>query len=251
MDLELTGRVAFVTGGSRGIGAATARLLGREGARVALSYCSDRAPAEAVADDIRRHGGEVCVTRLDLHAPESIQNAAAEVISRWGGIDILVNNAVDWVSIPLGPFEQAPASRWQPLLRANIEGAFVAAQSVVPSMRAGHWGRIVNVSSVAAVDGMPGFAWYGAAKAALHGLTQTLAKELGPDGVLVNTVMVGATLTDRVARLPAARLERLRRTLPTRRLPSPDDVAATIVFLSSAANRAITGEIVRSSGGRR
>ena len=254
MDLGLSGRVALVTGGSRGIGAATARLFGLEGARVALSYCSNRDAAESVADDIRRRGGEACVTRLDLRDADSIRGAADAVTARWGGIDILVNNAVDFVSMPdapLGAFEKASACDWQSLLRTNIEGTYVAVQSAVPSMRSGGWGRIVNVSSVAATDGMPGFAWYGAAKAALHGLTRTLAKELGPAGVLVNCVMAGPTLTDRVVQhMPASRLERLGRALPIRRLPCPEDMATTIVFLCSAANRTITGEIVRASGGR-
>ncbi len=254
MDLGLGGRVALVTGGSRGIGAATARLLGLEGARVAVSYCSNVSAAGAVAEDIRRGGGEACVTRLDLRAADSIRAAADDLVSRWGGIDVLVNSAVAWVPIRdanPGPFERTPDEGWRPLLRANIEGTYVAVQSVLASMRSRGWGRIVIVSSVAAVDGMPGFAWYGAAKSALHGLTRTLAKELGPAGVLVNTVMAGPTRTEGVVQhMPVAWLERLGRALPLRRVPSPEDVAATIVFLSSAANRTMTGEIVRASGGR-
>jgi 3-oxoacyl-[acyl-carrier protein] reductase len=148
-------------------------------------------------------------------------------------------------------FEEVPRPEWQRLMRTNIEGVYSVIQAVLPAMRAQAWGRIVNVSSVAAEDGMPGFAWYSTSKAALHGLTRTLARELGPAGVLVNAVMPGGTLTSSVIeQVPAAALALQARQLPTRKLPRPEDVASTIVFLASAANTTMTGEIVRASGGR-
>jgi 3-oxoacyl-[acyl-carrier protein] reductase len=183
-----------------------------------------------------------------------MRSIASDAAARWGRLDALVNNAVDWVPAAeawRGPFEACPDDHWRPLMRANSEGPFVAIQSVLPFMRQQSWGRIVNVSSVAAVDGMTGFGWYSAAKAALHGLTQTLARDLGPAGILVNVVVPGATATERVTQnLGERTLARHAAALPIRRLPDPDDVAALVVFLASAANKAITGEVVRASGGR-
>lgn len=254
MDLGLAGRVVIVTGAGRGIGKATARRFAAEGARVIITYRNDRSSAEEVADLIADEGGEAAVAFFDLHDPSTMRSIASDALGRWGRIDALVNNAVDWVPLSeawQGPFEACPEDHWRPLMRANSEGPFVAIQSVIPFMRQQAWGRIVNVSSVAAVDGMAGFGWYSAAKAALHGLTQTLARDLGPSGILVNVVVPGATATERVtANLGERLLARQAAVLPTRRLPDPDDVAALVVFLASAANRAITGEVVRASGGR-
>jgi 3-oxoacyl-[acyl-carrier protein] reductase len=253
MDLGLAERVALVTGSSRGIGRATAELFGREGARVVVTYPHHRDRADAVVAAIRDAGGDACVVFFDLGSHESIRAAAEAVLARWGRIDILVNNAVAWgqrAPDQAPAFEHLPADEWRPLLRANVEGAFAAVQAVVPTMRERRWGRIVNVSSGVAVDGLPGAGWYAAAKAALHGLTRTLAKELGPAGILTNVVMPGLTLTERNAeRLPAAVREQLARASPIRRLLPPEEVAPTIVFLCSAANAAVTGEVVRASGG--
>ena len=186
MDLGLTGRAALVTGGSRGIGAATAILLVGEGAQVAITYRTNRCAAESVANTIKRCGGEAAVVRLDLGDQATIRAAADEVGSQWGRIDVLVNNAVDWAPVDVvqpAAFEDAPADAWQPLLRSNIDGTYVVIQAVLPWMRSGRWGRIVTVSSTV-TDGIVNFGWYAAAKAALHGLTRTLAKELGPAGIL-------------------------------------------------------------------
>jgi 3-oxoacyl-[acyl-carrier protein] reductase len=255
MNLGLTGRVVFVTGGSRGIGRATAEMFSEEGARVAMTYRHNRAEAEVVVDALTARGADACVEFVDLGTPESIRAAVAAVLDRWGRLDVLVNNAVEFIPIAAaysGPFEDFPALEWQRLVRVNIESAFAAIQSVLPPMRRGAWGRIVNVSSVAAEDGMPKFAWYSAAKAGLHGLTKTLAKELGPAGILINAVMPGGTLTERVRNnIAEESLRQQAETLPIRRLPTPVDVATAVVFLCSAANTAITGEILRASGGRR
>jgi 3-oxoacyl-[acyl-carrier protein] reductase len=253
MDLKLEDRVALVTGSSRGIGKATAVLFGKEGARVAVTYHDQREQAEAVVEQINGAGSEALAVALDLASIESIHAAARSVLERWGHIDILVNNAVQWGNrLPwnVPPFEELPPEEWRALLRENTEGAYAAIQAVVPSMRERSWGRIVNVSSGVAVDGLPGSGPYAAAKAALHGLTRTLSKELGPTGILVNVVMPGATLTERnVAALPAAVREQMEKASPIRRLLPPEEVVPTIVFLCSAANTAVTGEIIRASGG--
>jgi 3-oxoacyl-[acyl-carrier protein] reductase len=255
MDLGLTGRTAIVTGSSRGIGRATAQLLAAEGARVAVTYRRDRLRAEAVVESIRKHGGDGLAVFFDLASPDSIREATNAVVQRWGRIDVLVNSASQWVQPEreraAGDADRAD-DRWRESLRTNLEGVYCAIRAVVPLMRAKHWGRIVNVSSVAAVDGMVGFAWYAASKAALRGLARTLARELGDSGVLVNNVMPGGTMTSTVFNnLPSGVLMQKARELPTGRLPLAEEVAAVIVFLVSTMNTTVTGEDIRVSGGRR
>jgi 3-oxoacyl-[acyl-carrier protein] reductase len=253
MDLGLKDRVAFVTGSSSGIGRAAAVLFSRERARVAVTFRDRPEKADEVVNEIRRAGGEGLAIHLDLASIESIHAAARTVLERWGHIDILVNNAVYWgdrLPSNMPAFEELPSEEWRAFLRANIDGPYTAIQAVLPYMRARGWGRIVNVSSGIAVDGLPGTGPYAAAKAALHGLTRTLSKELGPAGILVNVVMPGLTLTERItATVPSSVLEKTAQASPIRRLLPPGEVVPTIVYLCSAVNTAVTGEIVRASGG--
>ncbi len=253
MDLGLDGRVVLVTGGSRGIGRAAALAFGREGARVALTFHSDRERAETVVAELRAMGVDAFALPMALDNHESIRTAIATVVDSWSQIDVLVNNAVQWgtrAPWESPSFEEVDPAYWRPLFEVNLEGHYRAIQCVVPGMRKRAWGRIVNVSSGIAADGLPGAGPYGAAKAALHGLTRTLAKELGPIGILTNVVMPGLTLTERNRdRIPAERRDAMARTSPIRRLLTPEEVVLTIVFLGSAANTAIIGEVIRVSGG--
>jgi 3-oxoacyl-[acyl-carrier protein] reductase len=254
MDLGLKDRAVLVTGGSRGIGRATALAFAREGARVAVTYATQRERAERVVADLLGAGaGDAAAFPMTLADPESVRTGIGGVVECFGGVEVLVNNAVSWGDV--GPweaplFEERSPSSWRPVLEANVEGHYHAIQRVLPSMRARSWGRIVNVSSTVAADGLPASGPYSAAKAALHGLTRTLAKELGPAGILVNVVMPGLTLTEtNVDRIPAADLEPIAAATPLRRLLRAEEVAAAIVFVGSGANTALTGEIVRASGG--
>lgn len=255
MNLGLEDRVVVVTGSSRGIGKAAALAFGREAARVVVTYREQRDQAEAVAAQIRGDGGDAFAVALDLGSTASVRAGFAAVMERWGRIDVVINNAVQWGSRPpweAPRFEDVPADEWQPVLRANIEGHYAAIQAAVPAMRERQWGRIVNVSSAVVVDGLPGAGAYASAKAALHGLTRTLSKELGPAGILVNVVMPGLTLTERnragLGQRPEL-LAQLEQASPIRRLLPPEEVVPAIVFLGSAANTAVTGEVVRASGG--
>jgi NAD(P)-dependent dehydrogenase (short-subunit alcohol dehydrogenase family) len=253
MDLGLTGRVAVVTGSSQAIGRAAALLLGAEGARVAVTYHRERDRALAVVDEIGKGGGEAVAAQLDLASTDSVCRAVGAAVERWGQVDVLVNNAVYWGDrapwdVPL--FEELAPKEWRAYFRVNFEGAYGAVQAVLPSMRSRGFGRIVSISSGVAADGLPATAPYGAAKAALHGLTKTLSKELAPVGILVNVVMPSLTRTERmVGQLPARALEMSAQASPLRRLPDPDEVATAIVYLCSGANTTITGEVVRVGGG--
>jgi 3-oxoacyl-[acyl-carrier protein] reductase len=253
MDLGLRGRVALVTGSSQGIGRATAILFAQEGARVAITYRTNRDKAENVAAAVRDLGAEALVVPFDLGSEDSIRGAMAAVVDRWGRVDVLVNNAVQWAPespAPESPFDEQPFEALRAQLRANVEGTFAATHAAVASMRRNHWGRIVTVSSGLAVRGAPGSAAYSAAKSALHGMTRALFTELAPEGILVNVVMAGLTLTERVkASMSPRSLELAGNGSPLRRLPAPEEVASTIVFLASGANTTVNGEIVLSSGG--
>src|SRR4029453_14945956 len=167
MDLGLKDRVAIVTGSSRGIGKAAALLFGQERACVSVTFAEQQEKAEEVVAAIKRGGGEAYAVHLDLTSIDSINGAAADVLKRWGRIDVLVNNAVQWGArrpqeAPL--FEQLPPAEGQAFLRGNTDGPYAAIQAVLPSMRERRWGRIVTVSSGVAVDGLPGAGPYSPAK---------------------------------------------------------------------------------------
>ena len=155
MDLGLSGKVVLVTGGSRGIGRAAARLFAREGAKVAITYRENRERADVVAKEV-----EGLALRFELGAPETIHAAVGVVLAHWGRVDVLVNNAVLWGPWPdeSARFEEVEVADWRALLLANSAGHYAAIQAVVPSMRKQEWGRIVNVSSTVAADGMKGMA---------------------------------------------------------------------------------------------
>jgi NAD(P)-dependent dehydrogenase (short-subunit alcohol dehydrogenase family) len=190
------------------------------------------------------------VLPLELGQVDSCNEAIAAVRDRWGGIDVLVANAVQWpdrAPEDAGGFERMRVERWQTTLRTNLEGTFATVRAALPAMRgrdAG--GRIVLISSGLAEEGMPGGGDYGAAKAGLHGLARSLAWELGREGILVNVVDTGFTLTERnLAHFGDEMRERVAGAVPSRRLSTPEEVARLVVFLGSAANGNISGEIVR------
>jgi 3-oxoacyl-[acyl-carrier protein] reductase len=223
MELGLKHKVAIITGASRGIGRATAVEFAREGAKLVITYNSDRDRAERVADELRSLGTEVAVSYLDLADHDSIHALAQAALDRWGQIDVLVNNAVQWgerAPWEMPAFEKIEAAFWRPLIQANLEGYFAAIQAVLPAMRQRSWGRIVNVSSTIANDGFVGAPHYAAAKAGVHGLTRTLAKEVGPAGILVNVVMPGLTLTEKNPRKSPPR-SCFSLLPPTRPSPAP------------------------------
>jgi NAD(P)-dependent dehydrogenase (short-subunit alcohol dehydrogenase family) len=246
--MELNGRVVLVTGGSSGIGSAIARAYGAEGARVALTYHSGEEAARRTAAEVEAAGGEALVLALDLERIGSADEMVAAVRERWGGVDVLVANAVQWPSRSADErdFEHMRVERWRTTLRTNLEGTFATVRAVLPAMRGRKGGRIVLMSSGLAEEGMAGGGDYGAAKAGLHGLARSLAWELGRDGILVNVIDTGFTLTDRnLGHFSDELRDRVAAAVPSRRLSAPEEVARLVLFLGSAANGNISGEIVR------
>ncbi|WP_350278161.1 SDR family oxidoreductase [Kribbella sp. HUAS MG21] len=253
MDLGFKDVAVLVTGGSSGIGRATAIAYGRESARVAITYNSRKDAAEAVAEEIEQAGGTAYVVPLDLNAPETIAAAVASTVDRWGGLDAVVANAVDW-----GPpdgrterIEDATPEWWTAIVRANLEGNMHLAQQVAPALRRSAHGRLVLVSTDLAERGMGGGAWaYGAAKAGLHGLAASLQHDLGADGVLVNVVLPGITLENGVHRMiPREALDRVTAGFTARHLPDVGELADAILYLTSPRTKAVQGQLLRVTGG--
>lgn len=243
MDLGLQERRVLVTGASGTIGRAIATAFGAEHARVAVAYHNREEPAEQVAADVRAEGGTAVTVRLDLTDTSSVTEAVAATERAFGGIDVLVNNAVSWPE--RGVFGEVPPDHFRASVEANLTGPYMLSQAVVPLMRAAGWGRIVHVSTGLVEDGFPGSSPYTTPKAALHGLTRTMSRELAPAGILTNLVMAGFVPREE---LPPQVLEQATKAAATGRVSEPCEVASLIVFLCSAANTNITGELIRADG---
>jgi 3-oxoacyl-[acyl-carrier protein] reductase len=249
MDLGLRGSTVLVTGGTGGIGKCIARAFAAEGANLAITYSSQPDAAKLLVDELRSTGVDAICAHLDLTDPASVVGVVDSTTAHFGGLDVLVSNAVRWEEWRDYIEDWVPED-WQPTLRANVEGVFQLAQRAAPSLRRSAAGRIVFISSSLTERGMVGCWSYAAAKAAGHGLARGLAWDLGRDGVLVNTVMPGMVLVDGHHRsAPDDELAALAAKQPAGRLPTGEDVANAVLFLASTVNRSITGEVLPVTGG--
>jgi len=240
----LENKVALVTGGSRGIGAATARRLARDGADVALTYLNREADARAVVADIEAAGRRGLAIEADAATADAVTGAVERTVSELGGLDILVNNAGVF---PNGPLEEVSLEEVDRTLAVHVRSVFVAAQAAARHM--GDGGRIVSIGScfVDRVPG-PGFTLYTASKTALTGLTKGLARDLGARGITANVVHPGPTDTDmNPADGPAADQE--RELIALGHFASGDDIAATVAHLAGEGGRFVTGAELAVDGG--
>jgi 3-oxoacyl-[acyl-carrier protein] reductase len=244
--IDLTGRTALVTGGSRGVGRATALLLAQAGADVALTCRTRLDDAEGVAREIRGMGRRALALAGELSDPDAVTGIMTEVGEQFGHLDIFVANAGIW---PAEPVRLAAMSgeRWQRTISANLDAVFLTTRAALGLMRAG--GSIVLVSSTAGQRGEADHADYAASKGALIALTKSLAVECAP-GITVNCVAPGWIDTEMVVpALAGGARERIAAAIPLQRIASAEDVAGPIVFLCSALARHITGEILNVNGG--
>jgi 3-oxoacyl-[acyl-carrier protein] reductase len=243
---RLEGRTALVTGGGRGIGAATARLFAREGATVGIMGKGEGSLAKC-REAMARDGLSVETFVGDVSDTADVQRVVDAFVAKFGGIDILVNNA--GMSMPHA-FPAKTAGEWEQVLKVNLIGPFLCSQAVAPHMRKAGRGKIVNVTSVRAVEhcGRAPVMDYSAAKAGLVNMTKTLAKELAPV-INVNAVAPGHTRTDMMISLPDETKKGMLAGTPLDRFAEPDDIANAIVFLSSADADFITGQQLVVDGG--
>jgi len=243
---SLEGKVALVTGGSRGIGRAVAETLAKAGAHVVITYRSNSAAAEETIAAIEAAGGKAEAVSFDVASAEVAEETVRGIAKRIGRLDILVNNA--------------GIARDQLLLRVkedevtatfatNVAGAIWCAKAAIRPMMKAKSGRIINLSSVVAEAGNPGQAVYSASKAALLGLTKTLAREYAKRGVTVNAVAPGYIDTDMTSGLPEAATQAIVEQTPLGRVGRPEEVAAAVLFLASDEAAYITGQVLRVNGG--
>lgn len=248
MQIDLSGKVAIVTGAGRGIGRTIARTLAREGVTVATLELRTEL-LDDLAAEWKSEGWAGLHLQCDLTKSEQIKAAVAAIDAELGHIDILVNNAGIANG---GRIEDLPEAVWDANFDINTKAAFLVAQAVAPIMKRGKWGRILNASSYAAITPSIGSAAYAASKAAIVSLTRVLAGELGAHGITVNCYAPGMIPTEMnsFAKAPPERQERLLDTLTLRKWGDPQDVANLICFLASDLAGYITGTMIDISGGK-
>ncbi len=239
-------RVILVTGGSRGIGRAIALAFSSPGHAVAVNYRNDRGAASETVAEIRRRGAEAESFQADVADLEQVRSMTDAVLSRFGRIDVLVNNAGGSRDGFLAMMSQ---DDWNSVIDVNLKGVFHCCKAVARLMMAERRGTIVNVSSLSGITGLPGQTNYAAAKGGVNAFTRALAQELAPFGIRVNAVAPGLVETGMVSSMSPERRENLLRNIPMRRMGTPEEVAAVVRFLASDDASYLTGEIIKVTGG--
>lgn len=248
MDTDLTGKVALITGGSRGIGRAIALGFAQAGANVVIA--SRKQPAlDSVAEEIRQAGGNAMPVAAHAGDEAALEKLVEKSLAAFGRIDILVNNAA--TNPHFGPLLEATPAQWDKIMQVNLRGAYLLCRLVVPAMRERGSGSIINMASVEGLRPSKGLGVYSVSKAALVMLTQALAQELGPDGIRVNALAPGLIKTDFSAALwqTPAIAEAATARIPARRIGDPDDVVGAALFLASPASVYLNGAVITVDGG--
>jgi NAD(P)-dependent dehydrogenase (short-subunit alcohol dehydrogenase family) len=248
---DLRDRVAIITGAGQGIGRAFALAYAAAGAIAVVAELNE-ARARSVVEEIKAFGGRALAVVTDIANPDSLSRMAETVAAEYGRIDILVNNAAIFSTLKMRPFEDIPLDEWRQVLEVNITGVMLSCRAVLPQMRARRWGRIINMSSGSVLMGRPNYLHYTTSKAALIGMTRSLARELGAAGITVNAIMPGAVFTE-IPRetVNAAQTQIIVEAQCIHRPQVPDDLVGTVFFLSSEGSAFLTGQSIAVDGGLR
>ncbi|EST13095.1 3-oxoacyl-[acyl-carrier-protein] reductase [Sporolactobacillus laevolacticus] len=244
--MGLQGKVALVTGASRGIGRAIAIALAKQGASIIVNYSGNKARAEETAADIRAAGAEALVWQSDISDEQSVQDMVKQSVDHFGHLDIVVNNAGITRD---GLLMRMKETDWDAVLNTNLKGVFLVTKAALRPMMRQKQGRIINIASVVGILGNPGQANYVAAKAGLIGLTKATAREVASRGITVNAVAPGFIVTEMTDQLPEDVKEKMLSEIPLGKLGTPENVADVVSFLASDESRYMTGQTLSVDGG--
>lgn len=245
---RLKGQKALVTGGSRGIGRACTLMLAKAGADVAFNYSQNKEAALKVKSEIEKGPTKCLLFQADLSQKEQAESMVGQIRDSWGRLDILINNAGIWT---YGEMGQMDYRVWKETIKVNLDSVFFVTNSVVPMMKNGHHGCIVSISSTAAVRGEAFHSHYASSKGALVSLTKSLAVELAPYRIRVNCVAPGWVDTEMCSEVFKDKdfKNKIRESIPLKRIPLPEDIAGPVLFLVSDYAKHITGEVLNVNGG--
>lgn len=245
----LQGKVGIVTGAAQGIGAKYAEALAAEGASVVLADIID---AQGAAQSIIDQGGQALAVKCDVTDPVAVKEMAAAALARFGRIDILVNNAALFGKVTRKAFDQIESAEWDRMMAVNVRGSFECVKAVAPAMRNQKYGKIVNIASGTVFKGAPMLLHYVASKGAIVAMSRSLARELGEDGIRVNTLAPGLTMSENVLANPDWNGTAAAGTVASRaikREATPEDLCGTLVYLCSPASDFVTGQVLVVDGG--
>ncbi len=246
---RLVGRVAIVTGAAQGIGGAYAKGLAAEGAKVVIADVLD---GTNMVNIITQQGGEAIDVPTDVADEAACRNMVAKAVEAFGRLDILVNNAAVFTSIERKNFDDIPVDEWDRVMAVNIRGTWLTAKAAIPEMKKNGYGKIINISSGRAFKGSTHFLHYDASKGAVVSITRSLAREVGGDGILVNCIAPGATMSENVRARTVTKGSTPGGTMATRALKReevPEDLVGACVFLASADSDFMTGQTMIVDGG--
>ncbi|HEX9987084.1 MAG TPA: 3-oxoacyl-[acyl-carrier-protein] reductase [Chloroflexia bacterium] len=246
VTLDLSGKIALVTGGGRGIGRATAIKLGAAGAKVAVNYNASESAAQEVVEAITSEGGEAMSVKADVSKNDEVEAMINGLVKEWGRVDILVNNAGITRDNLMMRMSQ---EEWDAVMDTNLRSAYFCTRAVLRPMLRNRWGRIICLSSVVGLTGNTGQANYAAAKAGLIGFTKSIAREVGARNITANAIAPGFIQTDITAGLPEELKANILKTIPAERYGQPEDVANAVLFLASDLAAYVTGQVLNVDGG--
>lgn len=242
--IDLTNKVVFITGGSKGIGEACVKLFCEAKAKVIFTYNSD----EEQAEKLQKEYGAADIYKMNVASEDDVNYVVESVGTKYGRIDVLLNNAGIWEGNQL---EKISLEQWERTLSTNLTGTFLVTKAVVPYMKKHNYGKIINISSTASQRGEAYYSLYAASKGGVNAFTKSLSTELGPFGINVNAVAPGWVMTPMTAKVFEDKkyLEQETNKIPLRRIATPEDIAGPVLFLASELSRNMTGAVLSANGG--